>query len=390
MKRFNTASVAFIQDRACERISEIFDALGIDYTERRDYIQAACPVHEGSNQRGMFWAFRSNHWQCKTRGCQTSEVTGTSNSVFGLVRGTMTSKTGRSWSFQESVNFVAQALGLEKCSLDNATAQDIEIAKIIKRHRKRQSSVPGQGLPLSVVVGRLKEDQVYYPNRGISPEIIAKYHISFCNTKGKPMYKRAFFPILDATGKYISGWSGRSIYNKCDKCRMHHHPERSSCPDSQYRGLYTKWRHSKDFHGELCLYNLWYAKPFISKTGTVILCEGPGDVWGYEAAGIKNSVAILGVSMSRQQRLMLQNAGALTIICTFDNDNAGKAAMVKLEKELTHYFRIFCVTPDTTKDIGDMLSSDIAEKIGPILEKASRAEMLSDGYSTENDNGKKV
>lgn len=386
MKQFNTTSIAFIQDRACERVAEVFDALGIDYIERHDYLQAACPVHDGDNQRGMFWAIRSNHWQCKTRGCHTNIITGPSTSIFGLVRGTMTTKTNRQWGFQETVNFVAQALGLEKCNLDNATAQDIEIAKIIKRHRKKQSSIVGKGPPLSTMIGHLKADQVYYPNRGVPPEIIAKYHISFCNKQGKPMYKRAFFPILDTTGRYISGWSGRSIYEKCTKCRMHHHPERTECPLDQYRGVYTKWKHSKNFRGELCLYNIWYAKPFISKTGTVILCEGPGDVWAYETAGIKNSVALLGLSMSRQQRLILQNAGALTIICTFDNDDAGKEAMEKLENELTHYFRVFCVTPDSAKDIGDMFAKDISEKIGPILEQASRAKMLSDGYLVEKKN----
>lgn len=380
MKRFSAQDIPFIQARACERVAEVFDALGVDYIDRHDYLQAACPVHEGDNQRAMFWAIRSNHWQCKTRGCHCDPVTGPSSSIFGLVRGTMSRKTGKAWGFQQAVKFVAQALGLEQCRADGVTAQDIEIAKIIKQNRKKQTVAQGQGPPLATMIQHLKPDQVYYPNRGISPETIARYHISFCNTKGKPMYKRAFFPVLDPTGRYIVGWSGRSIYDKCPKCRMHHHPERPSCPDPQYGGVYTKWKHSKDFHGELCLYNLWYAKPFISKTGTVILCEGPGDVWAYESAGIRNSVALLGLSMSRQQRLMLQNAGALTVVCTFDNDEAGQKAMQKLDRDLTHYFRVFCVTPDTVKDVGDMFAEDIAAKIGPILQQASRAEMLSDGY----------
>lgn len=390
MRQFRSHDITFVQDRACERIAEVFDALGIDFIERHDYLQAACPVHDGNNQRAMFWAMRSNHWQCKTRGCHCEPSTGPSNSIFGLVRGTMGRRTGKEWSFQQAVNFVAQVLGLEKCSVDETTAQDIEIAKVIKQHRKKQAATQGKGVPLSTMVPHLKSDQVYYPNRGIPPEIIAKYHISFCNTKGKPMYKRAFFPVLDATGRYILGWSGRSIYDKCPKCGMHHHPERSSCPDPQYGGVYTKWKHSKDFRGELCLYNIWYAKPFISKTGTVILCEGPGDVWAYEIAGIKNSVAVLGLNMSRAQRLMLQNAGALTVVCTFDNDEAGQKAMEKIEKELTHYFRIFCVTLNNMNDIGDMLPDDISEKIGPILQKASRAKMLSDDYLVESGDGKEV
>jgi 5S rRNA maturation endonuclease (ribonuclease M5) len=387
MKWFKPEDIPFIQDRACERIAEVFDALGIEYTERHDYLQAACPVHGGDNQRAMFWAIRSNHWQCKTRGCHDDPVTGPSNSVFGLVRGAMSRKTEKEWSFPQAVSFVAQALGLKECPANETTAQDIEIAKIIKRHRKKVSTTIKEGVPLATMTPYLKSDQVYYPNRGISPEIIAKYHISFCNIDGKPMYKRAFFPILDVTGRNVVGWSGRSIYDKCPECKMHHHPDRKSCPDKKHRGVYVKWKHSSNFRSEECLYNIWYAKPFISKTGTVILCEGPGDVWSYEAAGIRNSVALLGTSMSRQQRLMLQNAGALTLICTFDNDKAGQKAMEKIEKDLMHYFRIFCVTPDTVEDVGDMFPEDISLQIGPILAKASRAEMLSDDYVVEEKNG---
>lgn len=383
MNSFGPQDIQFIQDRACERIVEIFDALGLEYVERHDYLQTACPVHGSDNPRSMFWAIRSNHWQCKTRGCHRDPSTGPSSSVFGLVRGAMSRKTGKAWDFKQTVNFVMQALGLKGCPENTATAQDIEIAKIIKQQRRKKPEAKEHGTPLSTVVFRLKADQVYYPNRGISPDMIAKYHISFCNTKGKPMYKRAFFPILDVTGRYVLGWSGRSIYDKCSECKMHHHPDRASCPDPEYRGVYTKWRHSDDFHAEQCLYNLWYAKPFIAKTGTVILCEGPGDVWTYEAAGIRNSVALLGTSMSRQQRLMLQNAGALTIVCTFDNDDAGRKAMKRIEEDLTHYFRVYCVTPETVNDVGDMFSDDISSQIGPILQQASRAEMLSDGYKVE-------
>jgi hypothetical protein len=384
VKQFKTADVDFIQARACERISEVFDALGIDYVERHDYLQSACPIHEGNNQRAMFWAIRSNHWQCKTRGCHCDPITGPSNSIFGLVRGTMSRKTQKRWDFQQAINFVVQVLGLEKCNSNKTTAQDIEMAKIIKRHRKKQSITQDHRVSLATMIPYLKPDQVYYPNRNVSPDTIARYHISFCNTKGKPMYKRAFFPVLDITGRYIVGWSGRSIYDKCSECGLHHHPKRSSCPDPKYGSVYPKWKHSKGFRGELCLYNIWYAKPFISKTGTAILCEGPGDVWAYEAAGIRNSVALLGLNMSRQQRLMLQNAGALTIVCTFDNDEAGRNSMKKLERDLTHYFRVFCVTPDTAKDVGGMFSGDIAAKIGPILQQASRSEMFSDGYKIES------
>jgi len=376
-------NIKFIQDRACERVTEVFDALGMEYTERHDYIQAQCPVHDGDNPRGIFWAIQSNHWQCKTHGCHRDPITGPSTSIFGLVRGTLSRKTNKECSFIAAVRFVAKTLGLEDDEGNTSTAEDIEIAKIIKQYRKKRTVDPDNRQQLATIVGQLRPDQVYYPNRGVPPEIIAKYHISFCDKKSKPMYQRAFFPVLDITGRYVVGWSGRSIYEKCKKCNMYHHPRRSECPDEQYRGMYTKWKHSKGFKGESSLYNSWYAKPFISKSGTAIICEGPGDVWALEIAGIKNSVAIMGTSMSKQQRLILQNSGALTVVLLFDNDSAGLAAMGKIEQDLMYYFRVFCLTPETVNDVGDMLSEDILEKLQPIVSKASHSKILSTEHGVD-------
>lgn len=122
MRRFNPNDIEFIQARACERIAEVFDAIGCDHIERHDYLQAACPVHGGNNDRALFWAMRSNHWQCKTRGCHEDPITGPSSSIFGLVRGAMSRKTEKIWGFQQAVLFVAQVLGLEQYRTSNTTA----------------------------------------------------------------------------------------------------------------------------------------------------------------------------------------------------------------------------------------------------------------------------
>ncbi len=123
MNKFSPANVMFIQNRACERINEVLDALGLDYTERHDYIQCACPVHAGDNPRGMYWLIKSNHWKCATRGCHLDPITGPSTSVFGIVRGVMSRKTETPWNFHQAVTFISQALGLEEHQEDTMTAQ---------------------------------------------------------------------------------------------------------------------------------------------------------------------------------------------------------------------------------------------------------------------------
>jgi 5S rRNA maturation endonuclease (ribonuclease M5) len=375
MKRFNKEECKFIQDRASERIYEIFDALGIEYVTRQDYLQCACPVHGGDNPRGLYWAMQTAHWKCVTRQCEQDIITGPSSSIFGLVRGVLTNKTEKKISFQQSVDFVAKTLGLAKIKMDEETEETIEINKAIKKYRKKLSNEKNHGGQLlSEVLEGLKPDAEYYPGRGVSSDIINRYHISFCDNPKKPFYKRAFFPILDDTGKYVVGWSARSIFDKCKKCKMYHDPE-EECPENKdFR--YVKWRHSFKFKAGECLYNYWLAKTSISKHGTAIICEGPGDVWALEQAGIKNSVALFGLSFSKKHRQLLQKAGALTLVFMLDNDKAGEKAEKRLQKQLMYYFRLFFLTQSTLNDIGDMVGEEIKDKILPFMQKISMKKTL--------------
>lgn len=371
MKQFNPQEVNFIQDRACERVSEIFDSFGLEYMIRNDYIQCVCPIHCGDNPRALYWAMQTSHWKCTTRQCQEEAITGHSNSIFGFVRGVMSQRTQEQWSFNRSVLYVAKILNLDNIALDKETEDDIEINKAIKKYKQRQKTqCPVGGIPLSDAIKDLKPDTVYYPSRGISQTTIMKYHIAYCDNSQKPFFRRAFFPILDATGRYVVGWSGRSSWEKCDQCNVYHEPK-ICCPTGQAKAFYAKWKHSKGFKSEHHLYNYWYAHPFIAKNGTAIICEGPGNCWALDDAGINNSVAIFGLAMSKAQRILLQKAGALTLIFALDNDEAGKKAAKRLEKQLQYYFRLFFVEPESDDDVGSMSSEVIKRQFGDLLKKTN-------------------
>ena len=144
--------------------------------------------------------------------------------------------------------------------------------------------------------------------------------------------------------------------------------------------FYEKWLHSKNFRKEKYLYNYWFSKYNIARTGTAIICESPGNVWAYEMAGIKNSVAIMGLNMSKTQRQLLQKAGAVTLILTFDNDEKrrGQDAAEKLSEELNHYFRVINISIKEAKDIAEMSSDQIRESIGNVLRDSSKQFLLED------------
>lgn len=377
MKQFNEAEIKYIQDRACERVSEILDALGVEYFERSDYLQGRCPCHSGDNHRSFYFATRTNHWKCNTKHCHKNPISGNSTSIFGLIRGAMSNKLNRKFTFTEAVVFASTILNLSDLKMDEETVENIEIFKIIKQY-KIKKSVKENGLtPLSTMLPSLIKDTTYYPSRGVDDNIIGRYHISSCNRKDKMFFQRSFFPILDVSGKYVVGWSGRSIWDKCGLCKMFHDPT-MNCPLKHKFLFHEKWLHSKGFKKELHLYNYWFAKYNISKTGTAIICESPGNVWAYEMAGIKNSVALMGSSMSKEQRILLQKAGALTLILIMDNDKAGEDCLSTLMEELNYYFRIIPVNLENVNDVAELNSEDIQEKIGKILKDSSKEFLLKD------------
>jgi DNA primase len=117
---------------------------------------------------------------------------------------------------------------------------------------------------------------------------------------------------------------------------------------------------------------LCHAKSHITRSHTAIICEGPGNCWALDAAGIQNSVAIFGLTISKQQRQLLQQAGALTLIVAFDNDKAGQDAKARLAKNLEHYFRLFFVEPNSDDDVGSMSAEAIQEQFGDLIGRFSR------------------
>jgi len=367
MQKFDEPQINYIQNKCNERIGEILDFLGIDYIENNNYLQMSCPIHMGDNPKALYWAFRTNHWRCMTRHCEQNKITGKSTSSLGLIRGIMSSRQNKMWSFNDTIEFVIKLLNLNNIKIDKQTQQDTEINKIIKQFKNKKRTLNIRYPLLRDITNNLESDTIYYPSRGISKEIIDKYYISYCNTKGKPFYKRAFFPILDETGKYVAGWSARTIYNKCEKCKQYHKKDLYECPN--IRKNYSKWKHSRGLKVEKCLYNYNYAKQHIIANKTAIICEGPGDVWSYEMANIKNSLAILGLNISKDQRKLLQNANALTLIFSLDNDRAGVEAQERIYEQLGCYFKIHFISPEKNKDIGDMSKDEIKEEIIPQLRR---------------------
>jgi DNA primase len=129
-----------------------------------------------------------------------------------------------------------------------------------------------------------------------------------------------------------------------------------------------KWKHSTGFRAEETLYNYWYAKDFIKKSGVVIVVESPGNVWRLEESGIHNSVAIFGSNLGDKQKMLLDISGAMTIITIMDNDDAGKKAAAQIQKKCERTYNIKNIDIGYS-DIGEMTIEQINTEIKPLIER---------------------
>jgi len=165
------------------------------------------------------------------------------------------------------------------------------------------------------------------------------------------------------------GCTGRSLYEKCSSCKGFH-KESHTCPDKDNVWKFSKWKHNADFKSQNHLYNFWFAKEHILKSGVAIIVESPGNVWRLEENGIHNSVAMFGSSLSDRQKILLDSSGAMSLIILTDNDEAGRKAAEQIKNKCQNTYRIF-IPQISQSDVGEMTPDQINSEIKTYLERIS-------------------
>ena len=326
----------FIKTYGPDRICDILDYFNVEYHMSGHEIRCSCPIHKGDNPIAWSWLCTQNIWKCWTKECHQAH----GSDIIGLICGI------KQCGFVSAVKFLRRFLNEgPKRRLKTSKTSEQLIATFT--HNKKT---------LSEIIPLIKLDDFYYHGRGISKEVIQRYYIGVCDDPGKKFYKRVYMPILDEHGHFVVGYTARSIYEKCRECEGFHNPNYLDCPDNPK--MFPKWKHSKGFRKKEYLFNYWFAKHHIKSQKAAIICEGPGDIFALEQAGIKNSIAIFGKSISEQQRLLLQKAGAERLYIGMDSDEAGQIAKEKMKKELYYYFDLQTIIPNK-KDFGCMTSDEI-------------------------------
>lgn len=146
---------------------------------------------------------------------------------------------------------------------------------------------------------------------GYSKEILLKTGLASGNEER--MYDRyqgrVIFPIHNLTGKVI-GFGARILSSDKTKAKYLNSPE------------------SEIYNKSQTLYGIYFAKNEISRLDNCILVEGYADVLSMHQAGIENTVASSGTSLTTEQiRLISRYTKNITIL--YDGDNAGIHAALR-------------------------------------------------------------
>lgn len=369
------AKLKIISDELCDNIESLFDHFGLEYKTNYKMISMSCPIHGGDNSSALNIypegeTYRGN-WVCRTHNCEKIFK----SSILGFIRGIISNqkynwvKNGdQMCSFVEAVEFATKFL--------NKDFKDIKVSKTSREKQQfanvvnyLSSSVASQKSTVTreQIIKSLEIPAQYYLDRNYTQEILTKYDVGLCSKIGKEMYERVVVPIYDNDYKYMVGCTGRSIHERCDKCKAYHN-NNTDCPSPENSWKYCKWKHNIDFKSQNHLYNFWFAKDHIMQSSTAIIVESPGNVWRLEENNIHNSVAIFGSSLSDRQKILLDSSGAMNLVILTDNDEAGRKAAEQIKLKCQNTYRIFIPTI-SKNDVGEMNSEEINNEIKAYLER---------------------
>lgn len=376
MSYINQEQLKLLTEECIINLDELFEILGIKLNKSKNMYYGCCPIHGGDNKNGLNLYIGGHttfcNWRCNTYHCEKIFK----NSLIGFIRGILShnrnnwqSKDDKTISFNETVDF------LLKFTSKNLQDLKVDLDLVEKRRFSSQINILQKTIEQEKKSCMTKKDvrrlleipSDYYLRRGYSKEILDRFDVGLCRRKNKEMSGRIVIPIYDETGNNLIGCTGRSIYEKCQKCKLYHNPL-INCPRDEYSFLYSKWHHSKGFSGRDTLFNLWNASKYIQKTKVAIIVESPGNVIKLEEAGIHNSLATFGTHFTDEQKFKLDILGFFAILVIGDSDKAGREFFNTIAEKCERGYNMYSFScPINFNDLGEMSVLDINHQVKPFI-----------------------
>ena len=325
--------------KAIDRIESILEELNIEYAIRsNERINILCPVHKSEDLSSCCIYLSNGRYKCWSRGCDEN----IGYNFLHLIRWCLSEGKEQTATWEDVFDFVdGEKFAVIKRDV-KARSKEIEFMNEYK--------YPSVQIPCP-----------YYIDRGFSPETLTKFGIGL--TQQQPYSGRSLVPIRNIDAR-LMGFSGRSIYDKCEKCNYYHSKYQTCISKNyEYAHLFNKWFHSSGLKKNLTLYNIEQIKD----TNKISLVEGPSCVWRLDEFLIP-TCAVLGKTFSKEQADLLKMLGVSSILFINDQDEAGMEFRQKFINAWYSTFKIY-VTTLPKKDVTEMSNEEIEKFIIPIWSK---------------------
>jgi len=271
---------------------------GINWLQKKGKsLIGRCPIHGGDNPRAFQVSLSKNAWNCFT-GC------GRGGNVIDFVAA--------------MEGFPSDVSGFRHAAL---MLQEWFLPVLIRdKHCNRESCIqrkpPGViteccvNPPLSFTLANLRTCHPYLQMREINASTAKLFGIGFYPGCGI-MSGRIVIPIYDYLGRLMA-YAGRAATDR-------------------QASLQGKYRFPARFRKSLVVFNLH--RVIHEGNHELIVVEGFFDVIRLHQLGYKNSIALMGTSMSlAQEHLILDHARS--VILMFDGDPAGRSCTLRIKQQL--------------------------------------------------------
>ena len=164
--------------------------------------------------------------------------------------------------------------------------------------------------------------------------------------------ERIMFPTMDARGRVV-GFGARAM-------RENQQPKYLNSPEGEL------------YHKRQVLYGIDRARAAAARAGRMILVEGYTDVLALHQADIRNSVGIMGTSLTEDQIAELSRVVKVLELC-LDADSAGQEAMIRASRAAEGRDLVLRVVelPDGS-DPADLVQRDGADALRALVEGSVR------------------
>lgn len=287
---------------------KLFLSLGIDLEDLMEHpsrFSGCAPCHHGDNPTGFCYYTNTGIWRCFTQECH---VRYQANPI-GLIRAVLDldfyQAVAKGQSIVATVNISEELLEQIKERRQVALQQNKNT--YWEMHNEPEETYRENYLSFLI------PPETFSKERCIPLDLLKQYGIGYCPNGAHT--GRIVVPIRNVKGQIV-GSSGRLVVRK--------------------EG--PKWFHWKPgvFRKEVHLFNIDNAFKYNIESGLneYILVEGPWDCMKMEMAGVYNSVAVLGRTLTEGQNEVLKRLGASRVLIAMDADERGQEGNESIYRKL--------------------------------------------------------